>query len=171
MQRSLIITLALLCLSAGGALAQTEERAVTRTTFGDWTRVCADATGECALEQIGKTANGEDALLMQVQKLPEPRTVDGVRIEAIAVIRVPFNIVLANQLRLRVDQGEVTASQYLTCNQQGCIVQAPLRPEQLESFRRGARAELGYTLIQGDKFQNVAATVSLSGFTRGFEGL
>ncbi len=171
MRRSLITTLAILGMSAGGALAQTEERPVTRTTFGDWTRVCVDATQECALEQAGKTANGENALFFQIQKLPEPRTVDGVSIEAIAIIRVPLNVVLSNQLRLRVDQGEVTASQYLTCNPQGCIVQAPLRPEQLESFRRGARAELGYTLIQGDKVGDVSVTLSLSGFTRGYEGI
>jgi invasion protein IalB len=167
--------MSLACVAAfalgGAALAQDADDGLERTEFGDWTRVCAPNDGGCALQQLGRTEGGESSLLFSVEKLAEPRTVDGVTAEAVAVIRTPLLVLLNGGLRIQVDSGEPVASPYFTCDEGGCIVQALLRPEQLASFRAGARARIAYTLLQNGQPQNVVSTVSLSGFTRGFNGL
>lgn len=128
------------------------------------------------MEQIGKTAQGEDALSMQVEKLPEPQTVDGQRIEAVGNFLVPLGVLLQREigggLRLRVDSGETTASPFFMCQQIGCIVRAPLTGALLDSFRRGARATFTFAALdETGQVRNIDIPISLSGFTRAYNTL
>lgn len=143
----------------------------TRQQVGDWTVICAPGGRPCAMEQVGKTAQGEDALSMRIEKLPEPQTVNGQRIEAVGSFLVPLSVLLQQGLRLRIDAGETAASPYLLCQPNGCVAQAQLDPAIIDGFRRGARATFTYTLVQGGNAGDVSATISLSGFTRAYNSL
>jgi invasion protein IalB len=118
--RILRIPFAALLFVAGGAapsLAQgtapaapSGEAAVTREAIGDWTKVCAASGSPCVIEQIGKTAQGEAALNMQIERLPKAQTVNGEQVEAVANVLTPLGVLLQNGLRLQIDGGEVQAS-------------------------------------------------------------
>jgi invasion protein IalB len=152
------------------APAQTAQEP-TRQQVGDWTVICAPAGRPCVMEQIGKTAQGEDALSMQIEKLPEPQTVDGQQIESVGNFLVPLGVLLQAGLRLRVDSGETAASPYFLCQQNGCVVRAPLQPELLDRFRRGARATLTFAALDNGQPRDVEISLSLSGFTRAYNTL
>jgi invasion protein IalB len=156
--------------SAGAANAQSGED-VTRTPVGDWTRLCVDGGEVCVIEQIGRTSGGEEVLNFQVEKLPSPQQVNGASVQAVANIRVPLGVVLTQGLRLKIDQGETSASPYFVCQQAGCLVRAPLQEALLNSLRRGAKATLSFTVIQNGEPQEITTDLSLSGFTRAFGDL
>lgn len=144
---------------------------VTRQQVGDWTVICAAAGRPCVMEQVGKTEQGESALSMQIEKLPQPQTVEGRRIEAVGNFLVPLGVLLQAGLKLRVDAGETASSAYFLCQQSGCIVRAPLQPDLLDSLRRGARATLSFTVLNEGQPREVPVAISLSGFTRAYNAL
>lgn len=149
-----------------------QQPATTRREVGDWTVICAAAGKPCAMEQLGKTAQGETALSMQVEKLPQPQTVDGKRVEAVGTFLVPLGVLIQQGLRLRIDNGQTAASPYFLCQQNGCIVRAPMEGSLLEQFRRGSRATLTFAVIgQNGQAREISATISLSGFTRAYNSL
>jgi invasion protein IalB len=156
---------------AAQAHAQEQEQDVTRTPIGDWTKVCIQNGATCVIEQVGKTASGEDALRIRIEKLASPQSVNGQNIEAVANIEVPLGVVLSTGLKLRIDQGDVSASPYFVCHTQGCLVRAPLQAELLASFKRGSRAQFAFTVIQEGEGRDVPVDISLSGFTRAFDSL
>ena len=174
LNRGLIVRLipaiaALSLMLAGAAAAQ--EQNVTRTPIGDWSKVCLPDGGACVIEQIGKTAAGEEALRIRIEKLQAPQQVNGESIEAVANIEVPLGVVLSTGLKLRIDQGEVSASPYFVCQAQGCLVRAPLQNALLEALKRGARAQFAFTVIQQGAGRDVPIDISLSGFTRAYDSL
>lgn len=144
---------------------------VTRQQVGDWTVICAAAGRPCVMEQNGKTEQGETALSMQIEKLPEPQAVDGKTVEAVGNFLVPLGVLIQAGLKLQVDAGPVAASPYLLCQQNGCIVRAPLQADILQSFRRGARATLTFAILNNGQPREVAVPISLSGFTRAYNAL
>ena len=163
--------IAALLSAAIAAPAMVMAQEPTRQQVGDWTVICAPEGRPCVMEQIGKTSQGENALSMQVEKLPEPQTVEGQRIEAVGNFLVPLGVLLQAGLRLRVDSGETAASPYFICQQNGCIVRAPLQAAIIDSFRRGARATLTFAVLNEGQPRDIDITLSLSGFTRAYNTL
>jgi invasion protein IalB len=160
---------AVLTVAAPASAQQGEE--LVRTPFGDWTKLCTQDNATCVIEQIGRTAAGEDALSFQIEKLPEAQDVNGQRVEAVANIRVPLGVVLTQGLRLQIDQGEVSASPFFMCQQVGCLVRAPLQAQLVDQLKRGARATMGYTVLQNGEPAEISVNISLSGFTRAIDSL
>ncbi len=161
-------------LSLGASMATAPIAAaqdMTRETIGDWTKVCAPGGAPCVIEQIGRDSGGESALNMQVERLAQPQELDGQTIEAVANILTPLAVLLQQGLRLQIDGGEVQASPFFLCQQNGCVVRAPLRPELLNALRRGARARLSYVELEAGQAREVSSDISLAGFTRAFEAL
>jgi invasion protein IalB len=158
---------------AVGSVAQEQGAAppVTRREVGDWTILCAGEGGPCVMEQVGKTAQGETALNVQIERLAEPQTVGGQRVTAVANILAPLGVVLPSGLRLQIDAGETAASPFFVCQQAGCLVRAPLQDQLLDSFRRGNRARFTYAGIDGGQSREVQVDISLSGFTRAYDEL
>ncbi|MGF1660770.1 MAG: invasion associated locus B family protein [Rubrimonas sp.] len=164
-------TLFIAALAGAAALAAASAQEVTREAIGDWTKLCAPSGAPCVMEQVGKTSAGESALNMQIERLAQPQTVDGQRIEAVANILTPLGVLLQPGLRLQIDGGEVQASPFFLCQQNGCVVRAPLRSDLLNAFRRGARARLSYAGLDGGEAREVSVDISLAGFTRAFDAL
>ncbi len=166
--RSLSLAVAFAAATAGTASAQ-QGADVTRTAQGDWTVVCAKAGRPCIMEQVGKTAQGESALNMQIERLPEPTSVGSERVEFVANILTPLGVVLNEGLELRVDGGEPQRSAYFVCQPNGCIVRSPLSNALINAFRRGRVATFSFAILQNGRAGEVPVTVSLTGFTRALE--
>lgn len=170
MLRSVALAAIVVAGLAGAAGAQ-DEPEFTRREFGDWSVVCIEDDTQCTMQQIGRTAQGEDALLMEIFKLPEPQTVQGQTYVAVGTFRVPLGVLLTEGLSLQVDSGETVRAPFTLCRPEGCIVQVNLESGLVDSFIRGARARLGFVVPMQDSPQEIAATISLSGFTRAYNTL
>lgn len=156
---------------ADAATQQPAAPEVTRRAVGDWTVVCEISGSPCAMEQVGKTAAGEEAVVMQVEKLPKPTTVEGRRVVAVANILTPRNAFLQPGVRLRIDGGEARVYPYYACQNNGCIAQVALDETALTGLRRGARLAITIAVFQPNGPASGDVFVSLSGFTRAFEGI
>lgn len=171
MSRLFPALLALALTAAGGAVAQQADAPnATRTPIGDWTKVCPEG-GTCFIEQVARSGDGKDLLLFQIQKLPTPQEVKGGKVEAMANILVPLGVFLPGGLRLKIDQGEQTTAPYAVCQPGACVVQSAVDTGLLDRFRKGAKAQLVYVVLENGKPRDVVADVSLSGFTRALNEL
>jgi invasion protein IalB len=121
------------------------------------------------MEQVGKTPQGENALSMQIERLPEPTRMGAETVEFVANILTPLGVLIQEGLELRVDGGEPQRSPYFLCQPNGCVVRAPLTKALVDRFRRGKQAAFAFALVQDGKAGKVGATVSLTGFTRALE--
>jgi invasion protein IalB len=159
----------LFLLAAAPAAAQQGAAETTRTTQGDWTVICAKAGRPCIMEQVGKTSQGENALSMQIERLPQPTRMGAETVEYVANILTPLGVLIQEGLELRIDGGEPQRSPYFLCQPNGCVVRAPLTKALVDSFRRGKQAAFAFALVQNGKAGKVSAAISLSGFTKALE--
>ena len=148
-----------------------QQEGVTRREVGDWTVLCSADGAQCRMEQTGRTAQGEDAMAMHVVKLPEPQTLDGQELIAVGSFFVPLGVLLEPGLSLQVDSAEPLTAPFLACQPSACIVRVQLNEQLVDSFRRGARARFGFSVLQNDQAVPIEATISLSGFTRAYNSL
>ena len=139
-----------------------------RSTVGAWDVACSPQGGNCAMAQIGNDSTGTPVLEMVVRKLEEPLEV-GER-TAIAVLDVitPLGVVLTEGLSVVIDGGRQESAPFQICTEQGCLVREPIDNDLIARFKRGNNAEISVVAAnQGE----VKATLSLSGFTKAFDGL
>ncbi len=139
-----------------------------RTTVGAWDVACPPQGSNCAMAQIGNDSAGVPVLEMVVRKLEEPLEV-GER-TAIAVLDVitPLGVVLTEGLSVVIDGGPQESAPFQICTEQGCLVREPIDNDLISRFKRGNSAVVSVVAAnQGE----VEATLSLSGFTKAFDGL
>lgn len=139
-----------------------------RTTVGAWDVACSPQGSNCAMAQIGNDSAGVPVLEMVVRKLEEPLEV-GER-TAIAVLDVitPLGVVLTEGLSVVIDGGPQESAPFQICTEQGCLVREPIDNDLISRFKRGNSAVVSVVAAnQGE----VEATLSLSGFTKAFNGL
>lgn len=156
---------------AAAAPAQPAEPEVVRTVHGDWTVICTPDKSRCAMEQLGRTASGESALSMQIEKLPQPQDTPNGKVSAMANILTPLGVLLQEGLKLQVDSSETLGSPFFICHPRGCVVRSPISDGLLNSLKRGAKARLGYDAVIEGQPQSISVEVSLSGFTAAFDAL
>lgn len=136
--------------------------------FGDWERKCVKAeTGKdpCQLYQLIKDKDGTPTAEISIMKLPA-----GGQAVAGATIVVPLQTLLTAQATLAVDGGQTKRYPFRFCTQIGCFAQVGLTKEDLQAFKRGAKATL--TIVPaGSPQQKVNLTISLKGFTAGYDSL
>ncbi|MEM9371105.1 MAG: invasion associated locus B family protein, partial [Pseudomonadota bacterium] len=101
-----------------GAASQSpaQEQPETRATHGAWKVICIKGTERCAMEQVAKSAQGDDALLMRINKV-DAKAQDGTQIPASAEIIVPLGVILPAGLRVQVDAGKTRATGFQMCLQ------------------------------------------------------
>lgn len=136
--------------------------------FGDWQLRCvrASETAEiCQLYQLMQDAEGNSVAEFNVFPLPE-----GQQAVAGANIVTPLETLLTANLRLAVDAGQGKIYPYSFCSQVGCFSRIGLTSEELASFRRGATATVTIVPAAAPN-ETVALTLSLSGFTAGYNAL
>ncbi|MFQ6551996.1 invasion associated locus B family protein [Aestuariibius insulae] len=139
------------------------------STSGDWSIRCLKREegqqDPCSLYQLLRDAN--DNAVSEISIIPLP---EGSRAAAGATIITPLETLLSEDLTLTVDGGQPRTYEFTFCNRGGCVSRVGFTQAEIDQFKRGNGAVL--TMVPaGDPNQKVELTVSLSGFTAGFDSL
>ena len=137
-------------------------------TFELWEQRCVkaeDGSDPCRLYQLLKTADGNPTAEISMFNLPE-----GSQAVAGAAILVPLDTLLSANLAFVVDGNREMLYPYTVCGLDGCIARVGFSADQLTQMKNGATATL--TIVPaGAPDQKVPVTMSLKGFTAGFEAV
>lgn len=136
--------------------------------FGDWVLRCIRTeTGEdpCQLYQL--LQDQEDNSVAEISVFPLPA---GQQAEAGVTIITPLETLLTEQVTMRIDAAQGKRYPFTFCAAVGCVSRIGLLPEEVNAFRRGNKAEVRIVPAVAPD-QEVVLTVSLSGFTAGFQAL
>lgn len=154
-------------LSMGAPESQVSQPFV-KGTFGDWELRCVRAQGNneiCQLYQLLRDGEGTSVAEFNLFPLPE-----GQQAVAGANIVTPLETLLTANLRLAVDGGQPKVYPYSFCSQVGCFSRIGLTAEELDTFRKGARANVTIVPAAAPN-ETVQLSLSLSGFTAGYNAL
>ena len=137
-------------------------------TFELWEQRCVkaeDGSDPCRLYQLLKTADGNPTAEISMFNLPE-----GSQAVAGAAILVPLDTLLSANLAFAVDGNREMLYPYTVCGLDGCIARVGFSADQLTQMKNGASATL--TIVPaGAPDQKVPVTMSLKGFTAGFDAV
>ncbi len=140
-----------------------------RDQSGDWSYRCLKAPegqeDPCQLYQLLQDAEGNDVAEFSIFPL-----VDSGRAAAGATIVAPLETLLTQQLTLAVDGGNARRYPFTFCNTAGCVSRVGFTQDEVNQFKRGAKATLRMVPAAAPD-QEVVLEVSLTGFTAGFDGL
>ncbi|MFV1876736.1 invasion associated locus B family protein [Nioella sp.] len=155
---------------AGLSLGQREVgTAYSRETHGDWDMRCIQAPegqpDPCQLYQLLVDAQGNSVAEFNLFDVP-----DEGELMAGATIVTPLDTLLTGQLRMAVDSGQARVYPFSFCQPIGCYVRLGLTGADVQAFRAGSEARIAIVPLQAPD-QLVPLTLSLSGFTAGFEAL
>lgn len=140
----------------------------TAEEFGDWQQRCARAAegpDPCQLYQLLQDGNGNSVAEVSIFPLPAGREAT-----AGATIITPLETLLPAGITLTVDGGQARRYPFEFCAQQGCISRVGFTSAEVEQFKRGASAQMVIRPAAAPD-QEIQLTVSLSGFTAGYEAI
>lgn len=140
-----------------------------REEHGDWELRCVKAaegeTDPCQLYQLLRDADGNSVAEFNMFPLP-----DGGQAAAGANVITPLETLLTANLRLSIDGGQSKVYPYSFCSRIGCFARIGLTTAELDLFRKGARATV-IIVPAAQPDETVEVTLSLSGFTAGYNAL
>lgn len=155
-------------LSMGTSTEPTVGQTYVREEIGDWSVRCVrteDGNDPCQLYQLLQDSEGNS--VAEVSLFP---ITDGGPAAAGATIITPLETLLTEQVRIAVDSGPVKQYPFSFCSQIGCFARVGFTEEEVAGFRRGNAATI--TIIPAAApTQRVDLTMSLAGFTAGFEAV
>lgn len=134
---------------------------------GDWQIECIRTTLEadpCRMVQI-LLDEGNPAVRVEIVSLPA-----GGPAPAVATFYSPLETLLSEQLTLSVDGGRKSKHMFNYCSPQFCVSQVPFAPDAVSAFKRGNAAEAIIVPLRAPD-QQVQLTISLTGFTAGYNKL
>lgn len=138
-----------------------------KATHGSWQVICLGDTDACAMQQVGKSPKGEDAMVVRISKV-EAKDNNGGNIPATIEVVAPLGVILPAGLRVQIDGGEVRGTGFQVCLQNGCLAQDSMNDQFLADLRKGSTAKMTVVVPrQGE----VPINISLSGFTKAFGSL
>ena len=140
-----------------------------REEHGAWTVRCVrNQEGKkdpCELYQLLKGTNDIAAAEISMFALPE-----GQQAAAGAIIAVPLETLLTQQITLTVDGGQPKRYPFSWCSRGGCFARVGFTTEDIAAFKAGSKATITIVpLLAPD--QKVVLDVSLSGFTAGYDAV
>lgn len=160
----------ILCVSLGTMFAaplwgQSAENGPDRLTetFRDWVVQCATrdtASGtvrSCQMvQELTRESDGGRVLNMSIRQNQEA--------QGIVQITVPLGVLLAQGVRISVEEQELARIGYLTCVQGGCIARGILEPSVVDVMQQSGEAQV---TIQGS--EPISIGISLMGFTAAWD--
>ncbi|WP_281967926.1 invasion associated locus B family protein [Roseovarius nanhaiticus] len=154
--------------STGTEVAQQEPNVYIKEQFGDWNLRCfrnPDGEDPCQLYQLLREAGGNPVAEFSVFRIEgqEPAVAGATAI-------VPLVTLLTEELKMSVDGGTAKSYPYRVCTEAGCVAQMGLTQADVDTFKRGATAQIVLVPAQAPD-QKVRIDVSLSGFTAGYEAV
>lgn len=157
-------------LLPAAALGQSQQPGeVVKATHGDWQIVCPSAEStDCVMRQIGKTPDGQEALIVLVTKLDGVKAQDGRNVPAAIRILTPLGSILRAGVKVQVDASEPLTGGYEVCIPRGCVVEDPVSEELLGRLKAGSVAKMTFGMMQQGE---VSVDISLNGFTKAFGSL
>jgi invasion protein IalB len=135
--------------------------------FGDWEKRCvAEADQQnCTLFQLLQDDQGNNVAEISLFGLPP-----GQQAAAGATIVTPLETLLTQQITLQVDAGQARRYPFSWCSQIGCFARVGFTDAEVEAFKRGVRALMTIVPAAAPD-QEVQLTISLLGFTAGFDAV
>lgn len=133
---------------------------------GDWTIRCvkrADDSDPCEMFQMLTDEQGTP-----IAEFALFRLATGGQAAAGATVIAPLETSLQNQLMIQVDNNPARRYPFAFCNQVGCYARIGLTDADVASYKAGNAAKITIVpMVAPD--QNIDVTLSLSGFTAGFD--
>ena len=136
--------------------------------FTDWILRCIRTEGgndPCQLYQLLSDQQGNSVAEISVFPLPA-----GQQAEAGVTIITPLETLLTEQVTMRIDEAQAKRYPFTFCAAVGCVARIGLVPDEVNAFRRGNTAQVRIVPAAAPD-QEVILTVSLAGFTAGFQAL
>jgi invasion protein IalB len=138
-------------------------------TFGTaWEQRCVrteDGSDPCQLYQLLKDAEGNSVAEISLFDLPP-----GGEAAAGATIVAPLETLLTENIRLKVDDAAAKIYPFTWCSPIGCIARVGFTAEEVDAFKRGAKATLTIVPVVAPE-QKVDLNLDLSGFTAGYDAI
>lgn len=138
----------------------------SRATYDDWEMACIKTEQDqdpCSMLQILTDSSGGPMAEFSLFRLKE-----GGQAVAGATVIVPLETLLPAQLTISVDGAPGKRYNYTFCNPIGCIAQIGFTQDDIDAFKRGAKATV--TLIPAPApDQVINLELSLKGFTAAFD--
>ncbi|MFX0544582.1 invasion associated locus B family protein [Roseovarius sp. S1116L3] len=154
--------------STGTQVTDEQPAVYVKEKFGDWSLRCfRNDEGEdpCQLYQLLREAGGNPIAEFSVFRIEgQAPAVAG------ATAIVPLVTLLTEELKLSVDGATAKSYPYRVCTEAGCVAQMGLTQEDVDTFKRGATAQITLVPAQAPD-QKVRIDVSLAGFTAGYEAV
>lgn len=137
-------------------------------SFGDWVLRCVktESTADpCQLYQLLRDQSGNSVAEIGLFPLPE-----GQQAVAGATIITPLETLLTEQLTLSVDGSTSKRYPFTFCSEIGCVARVGFLQSEIDAFKRGRSATLRIVPAAAPD-QQVSLSVSLAGFTAGFDAV
>lgn len=136
---------------------------------GDWELRCvkvAEGKEPCQLYQLLKDDKGNSVAEVNILTLPE-----GQQAVAGATIVTPMETLLTEQLTLQIGSGEGKRYPFAWCAENlGCVVRLGFTADEVAAMKKGSAATVTIVPLAAPD-QRVGLTMSLTGFTAGFDAL
>ncbi|MHC0052974.1 invasion associated locus B family protein [Actibacterium sp. D379-3] len=140
-----------------------------KETHGDWEMRCIHApegqSDPCQLYQLLADQSGNSVAEISFFYLNGEKGA-----AAGATVVTPLETLLTQNLRLAVDGGKVKKYPFAWCSQVGCFARLGFTPDEIAQFKRGKEAKMTIVPVAAPD-QLVELTVSLGGFTAGYDAL
>ena len=140
--------------------------AYVQSTSGDWDVRCVHAQNghdPCQAYQLLKDQQGNSVAEFSTVGLPP-----GQPAAAGATIVTPLETLLTQQITLQIDALPAKVDPFLFCNTAGCIARVGFTADELAAMKKGTKITLTIIPVAAPD-QKVQLTVSLKGFTTGFD--
>lgn len=156
-------------LSTGTVAGPEEGATYVLSTHGDWELRCIKAPegqkDPCQLYQLLRDQNDNSVAEINLFNLA-----DDDKLAAGATIVTPLQTLLTRNVVLSVDGGKAKVYPFTFCTSIGCFARVGFTEEDVAAFKRGNNAKIVVIPAQAPT-QKVELTVSLTGFTAGFNAV
>ena len=156
--------------AAAPTLAPAQDQGVTvKATHGAWEIRCAtEDPKRCLMAQTGNNTEGQPVIQTIVRRTPDLKGPNGEAIAALVEVIAPIGVFLPAGVAIKIDGREVGRGVYRVCNPQACLVQEPVPDTFISAMKKGSNAVM---TIAGSNGKTTDITISLSGFTKAYNGL
>ncbi|MEM7546590.1 MAG: invasion associated locus B family protein [Pseudomonadota bacterium] len=168
---ALIMTTLAIGGTAGQAAAQSQQPGTTvKEKHGAWEIRCSTQnTDACAMAQTGNNASGQPVLQALIRKTPGLKGPNNEEIAAVMEVVTPIGVLIPAGVTVKIDGKEVGRGGYRYCSPQACVVQEPIQDQFVDQLKKGSGATL--TIISAGNGETADVPISLSGFTKAYNGL
>lgn len=146
-----------------------DERTFVKAEEEDWKIECIrledGSEGPCQLYQLLKAGDDNPVAEARLFKVD-----GGGQVVAGANFIVPLETLLTQKLTISVDGGQAKRYDFAFCTQIGCIARVGFTAADLNQFKRGVSAKVSIVPALAPD-QRVTTTMSLAGFTAGYDQL